>query len=133
MACRDFSKAEIAAKEAGMSRSSYSVMHLDLASNKSVRIFVENFRALGRGLDVLVCNAAVYFPNADKKGAFFPGLFPGGGPRWSADGYELSFATNYLGHFLLCNMLLGDLKRSSVKPARCIILGTVTASINDKE
>ncbi|CAK9011588.1 unnamed protein product [Durusdinium trenchii] len=67
------------------------------------------------------------------QGAFFPGLFPGGGPRWSADGHELSFATNYLGHFLLCNLLLEDLKKSTVKPARCIILGTVTASINDKE
>ena len=31
---------------------------------------------------------------------------------------------------LACN---ADLKKSSVKPARCIILGTVTASINDKE
>ena len=28
---------------------------------------------------------------------------------------------------------VSDLKKSSVKPARCIILGTVTASINDKE
>lgn len=28
-------------------------------------------------LDALVCNAAVYFPNAHKEGAFFPGLFPG--------------------------------------------------------
>jgi len=80
----------------------------------------------------LVCNAAVYFPNAHKVGAFFPGLFPGGGPRWSADGHELSFAANYLGHFLLCNLLLDDLARSAEKP-RCVILGTVTASINGKE
>jgi hypothetical protein len=34
----------------------------------------------------LVCNAAVYFPNAHKEGVFLPGLFPGGGPRWSAEG-----------------------------------------------
>merc|ERR1719284_1588980 len=88
---------------------------------------------MNRTLDALVCNAAVYFPNAHKPGAFFPGLFPGGGPRWSADGHELSFAANYLGHFLLCNLLLEDLQKSQVKPARCIILGTVTASVNGKE
>lgn len=135
MACRDFSKAELAAKDAGMPEDSYSVVHLDLASNKSVRLFVDNFRSLGRPLDTLVCNAAVYFPNADKKGAFLPGLFPGGGPRWSADGHELSFAANYLGHFLLCNLLLDDLKANSTKekPARCVILGTVTASINEND
>ncbi|CAJ1390499.1 unnamed protein product [Effrenium voratum] len=133
MACRDFIKAETIAKENDFPKDSYLVLHLDLAANSSVRQFVSSFRALNIPLDALVCNAAVYFPNAHKEGAFFPGLFPGGGPRWSADGHELSFATNYLGHFLLCNLLLEDLKKSSVKPARCIILGTVTASINDKE
>merc|ERR1719191_1787629 len=104
-------------------------MHLDLGANDSVRDFVRAFRAMGKPLDALVCNAAVYFPNADKSGAVIPGLFPGGGPRWSADGHELSFAANYLGHFLLCNLLLEDLKRGSTAadPARCVILGTVTA------
>lgn len=133
MACRDFVKAEKVAKENNFPEENFLVLHLDLAANSSVRQFVSTFRSLNIPLDALVCNAAVYFPNAHKEGAFFPGLFPGGGPRWSADGHELSFATNYLGHFLLCNLLMEDLKKSSVKPARCIILGTVTASINDKE
>mmetsp|Transcript_57796 Transcript_57796/g.102616 ORF Transcript_57796/g.102616 Transcript_57796/m.102616 type:complete len:461 (-) Transcript_57796:74-1456(-) len=133
MACRDFAKAERLAKEREFPEGSYTVLHLDLGANNSVRRFVTAFRDLQIPLDALVCNAAVYFPNAHKEGAFFPGLFPGGGPRWSADGHELSFATNYLGHFLLCNLLLEDLKNSRAKPARCIILGTVTASINDKE
>lgn len=133
MACRDFVKAEKVAKENNFPEENFLVLHLDLAANSSVRQFVSTFRSLNIGLDALVCNAAVYFPNAHKEGTFFPGLFPGGGPRWSADGHELSFATNYLGHFLLCNLLMEDLKKSSVKPARCIILGTVTASINDKE
>lgn len=131
MACRDFQKAEKVAAEAGIPEGSFQVLHCDLAANSSVRQFVAAFRALGRPLDALVCNAAVYFPNAHKQGAFLPGLFPGGGPRWSADGHELSFAANYLGHFLLCNLLLEDLQRSS-KP-RCIILGTVTATVNGKE
>lgn len=125
MACRNFVKAQRAARDAGMPEGSYKVLHLDLAANDSVRQFVRAFRDLGRPLDALVCNAAIYFPNADKLG--------GGGPRWSADGHELSFASNYLGHFLLCNELLPDLQNSRAKPARCIILGTVTATVNDKE
>mmetsp|Transcript_35642 Transcript_35642/g.91903 ORF Transcript_35642/g.91903 Transcript_35642/m.91903 type:complete len:469 (-) Transcript_35642:128-1534(-) len=133
MACRDYSKAAKAALDANLPEGSYIILHCDLAANNSVRDFVTLFRQLKRPLDALVCNAALYFPNAHKPGAFLPGLFPGGGPRFSADGYELSFAANYLGHFLLCNLLLDDLQKSSVKPARCIILGTVTASINDKE
>lgn len=133
MACRDFSKAEVAAKNAKMPEDSYEIMHCDLASKKSVRSFVRSFRALNRPLDALVCNAAVYFPNAHKPGVILPGLFPGGGPRWSPDGHELSFAANYLGHFLLVNLMMDDLKNSSVKPARCVILGTVTATVNDKE
>ena len=133
MACRDFQKAEKAAKEAGMFADSYEVLHCDLASNRSVRHFVDAFHAMNRPLDALVCNAAVYFPNAHKPGIFLPGLFAGEGPRWSADGHELSFAANYLGHFLLCNLLLEDLKRSTVKPARCVILGTVTATVNGAE
>lgn len=132
MACRDFVKAEKAAKRARLPEGSYTVLHCDLGANSSVRQFVDAFRALGRPLDALVCNAAVYFPNAHKPG--FLGLFPGGGPRWSAEGHELSFATNYLGHFLLCNLLLEDLQSSETKPAgRCVILGTVTASVNEKE
>lgn len=133
MAVRDFNKGEKVAKQSDFPKGSYQVMHCDLAANNSVRQFVSSFQMLGLPLDVLVCNAAVYFPNADKEGAFLPGLFPGGGPRWSADGHELSFATNYLGHFLLCNLLLEDLKKSKNSPPRCIILGTVTATVNSKE
>jgi protochlorophyllide reductase len=131
MACRDFAKGEKVAKEFGFPEGTYKVMHCDLSANNSVRMFVNNFRSMGVSLDCLVCNAAVYFPNAHKAGVGIPGLFPGGGPRWSADGHELSFAANYLGHFLLVNLLLEDLKKAN--DARCIILGTVTATVNGKE
>jgi protochlorophyllide reductase len=126
MACRNLAKAEAVAKEANISNEDCTFMQLDLASNDSVREFAKNLKALGRPLDALVCNAAVYLPNADK-------LF-GGGPQFSADGFELSFAANYLGHFLLCQLLIDDLKGDSFKdPGRCVILGTVTASINDQD
>ncbi|HIK15876.1 MAG TPA: protochlorophyllide reductase [Leptolyngbyaceae cyanobacterium M33_DOE_097] len=118
MACRNLDKAKTAAKEIGMPEGSYTVLHLDLASLDSVKQFVKDFRATGRSLESLVCNAAVYLP-LEKE------------PLRSADGYELSVATNHLGHFLLCNLMLEDLKQSPAAEKRLVILGTVTA--NPKE
>jgi len=118
MACRNLEKTQAAAKDIGMPAGSYSVIHLDLASLASVRQFVSDFRATGRSLESLVCNAAVYLP-LEKD------------PIYSEDGYEVSVATNHLGHFLLCNLLLPDLKASPAADKRLIILGTVTA--NPKE
>lgn len=63
---RDYSKAVTKAKQMGFPAGSYTVMHLDLASLDSVRDFVNNFRASGRRLDALVCNAAVYLPTAKE-------------------------------------------------------------------
>ena len=42
-------------------------MHLDLAALDSVRIFADMFKASGRRLDALVCNAAVYLPTAKVR------------------------------------------------------------------
>jgi protochlorophyllide reductase len=49
----------------------------------------------------------------------------------SPQGYELSMATNHLGHFLLIQLLLPDLERSTHPSRRLVVLGTVTA--NSKE
>ena len=57
-----------AAQKQGLPKGSFTVLHLDLASLESVRQFVDAFRATGRRLDALVCNAAVYLPTA-KVGA----------------------------------------------------------------
>jgi protochlorophyllide reductase len=113
MACRDLAKAEKAAQTVGMSQDSYTLMHIDLASLESVRQFVKDFRASGKSLDALVCNAAIYMPLLKE-------------PLRSPEGYELSVATNHLGHFLLCNLMLEDLKHSSSSDPRLVILGTVT-------
>lgn len=118
MACRNLEKTKQAAAEVGMTPDQYTVLHLDLASLDSVRQFVNDFRATGRSLRSLVCNAAVYLPLLKE-------------PERSADGYELSVATNHLGHFLLCNLMLEDLKKSPEPDKRLVILGTVTA--NPKE
>ncbi|MGF1512866.1 MAG: protochlorophyllide reductase [Elainellaceae cyanobacterium] len=118
MACRSLDKAKRVAEDLGIPEKNYTVMHLDLASLDSVRRFVDDFRASGRSLDALVCNAAVYLPLLKE-------------PQRSEDGYELTVATNHLGHFLLCNLLLEDLKASDFPDRRLVILGTVTA--NPKE
>ncbi|GFY80789.1 protochlorophyllide oxidoreductase A [Actinidia rufa] len=117
MACRDFLKAERAAKSAGMAKENYTIMHLDLASLDSVRQFVDNFRRSGRPLDVLVCNAAVYLPTAKE-------------PTFTAEGFELSVGTNHLGHFLLSRLLLDDLKQSDYPSKRLIIVGSITGNTN---
>ena len=118
MACRNLEKSQQAAQSVGMPPDNYTIIHLDLASLDSVREFVKNFRESGRSLDALVCNAAVYMPLLKE-------------PLRSKDGYELSVATNHLGHFLLCNLMIEDLKKSSASPPKLVILGTVTA--NPKE
>ncbi|MEH1998122.1 MAG: protochlorophyllide reductase [Nostoc sp.] len=112
LACRDLAKAQKAAQAVEIPYNSYTSMHIDLGSLESVRQFVKNFRASGKSLDALVCNAAIYMPLLKE-------------PLRSPEGFELSVATNHLGHFLLCNLLLEDLKKSSSEP-RLVILGTVT-------
>nr|GEU70443.1 protochlorophyllide reductase-like [Tanacetum cinerariifolium] len=122
MACRDFLKAERAAKSAGISKENYTAM-LDrivlnhLASLDSVHQFVANFKQSGRPLDVLVCNAAVYQPTAKE-------------PTFTADGIELSVGTNHLGHFLLSRLLLDDMKQSDYPSKRLIIVGSITGNTN---
>jgi len=111
MACRDLAKAEQVAQSVAIPKDRYTLMHIDVASLNSVRQFVTNFRETGRSLDALVCNAAIYMPLIKE-------------PLRSPEGFELTVATNHLGHFLLANLLLDDLKHAEA--ARLIILGTVT-------
>jgi protochlorophyllide reductase len=113
MACRDLDKAARAAAELAIAPDQISLMEIDLGSQASVRGFVDAFHATGRPLNVLLCNAAVYLPLLKE-------------PARSPEGYEISVATNHLGHFLLMNLLLPDLRR--VPGARLITLGTVTAN-----
>lgn len=115
MACRDLEKSEKAAQKVGIPKDRYTIIPLDLAKFDSVREFVNNFRATGKSLDALVCNAAVYMPILKE-------------PKRNPDGYELTVATNHLGHFLLCNLMLEDLKQSGSPDPRLVILGTVTAN-----
>jgi NAD(P)-dependent dehydrogenase (short-subunit alcohol dehydrogenase family) len=83
---------------------------LDLASLSSVAAFAKTFLAAGRGIDLLVNNAGVMAPPAR---------------RVTADGFEMQFATNYLGHFALTAQLLPLLRRGPA--ARVVNVSSLAA------
>ena len=118
MACRDTDKARRAQAALAIPDQAVTHLQLDLGDLDSVTRLVDSFHASGRPLDALVINAAVYLPRLKH-------------PERSPQGYEISMATNHLGHFLLIHRLLDDLKRSTHPSRRVVILGTVTA--NSKE
>jgi light-dependent protochlorophyllide reductase len=85
-----------------------TVLEMDLASLRSVRSFAEDFR--GRGLPPLrtiVCNAGVQVVSGTER---------------TADGVEMTFGVNHLGHFALVQALLADLAH----PARIVIVSSGT-------
>jgi retinol dehydrogenase 12 len=77
------------------------MLTLDLASLASVRRAADTFLASGRRLDVLVNNAGL----VGQRGV-------------TADGFELAFGINHLGHFALTDLLLDALRESA--PARIL-------------
>lgn len=91
MACRSVEKAEAAARTVpGHDKGRVEVRRLDVSDLRSVESFVADLAADGRPVDVLVNNAGVLgVPHAQ-----------------SAEGVEMHFATNYLGHFALTLGLL---------------------------
>jgi protochlorophyllide reductase len=113
MACRDLAKTAKMADAVGMAPGSYTIMHIDLGDLQSVRKFAKEFQTSGMSLNALVVNAAIYMPLIKE-------------PLRSPEGYELTMTTNHLGHFLLCNLLMSDLRHTSTGNARVVILGTVT-------
>ena len=84
LAVRDQAKGEVAAAAVpGMTE----VRPLDLASLDSVRAFAAAWQG---DIDLLINNAGVMIPPLSR----------------TADGFELQFGTNHLGHFALTNLLL---------------------------
>jgi NAD(P)-dependent dehydrogenase (short-subunit alcohol dehydrogenase family) len=96
LACRNLDKGHTAVDEirAAVPEAQLQLEELDLASLASVHGFAERFRATHDGLDLLINNAGVMAPPR----------------RRTADGFELQFGTNHLGHFALTTALLDKLE-----------------------
>jgi len=96
LACRNTEKGEAACHEVAVAAPGGQVdlEELDLASLDSVRVFAERFRDAHDRLDLLINNAGVM---ATPR-------------RYTADGFELQFGTNHLGHFALTAQLIGAME-----------------------
>ena len=106
---------EVATSFEGL-KGSYEVMKCDLADLQSVRDFADAFLKKYERLDGLACNA--WMVNFKGK------------PIYTKDGFEITMAASYFGHFLLTELLLDLLKKSA--PSRWLILSSVVHAGNPK-
>lgn len=83
---------------------------VDLANLQSVANFAKRLQSERYSLDLLVNNAGVMVPPVRQE---------------TADGFELQFGTNYLGHFALTAHLMPLLRES--KHARVVTVSSVAA------
>jgi NAD(P)-dependent dehydrogenase (short-subunit alcohol dehydrogenase family) len=97
LACRDAGRGKQAAAriEAAAPDADVRVVALDLASLASVRDAAAQITAQHERLDLLINNAGLMMPPAGT----------------TADGFELQFGTNHLGHFALTGALLPRMLR----------------------
>ena len=98
----------IARIQAGNANARVESIPLDLASLAAVRQCAAAFQARGYPLHVLINNAG--------------GAVAGKQASFTTDGFEMTLGTNHLGHFLLTNLLLENLK--SCAPARVITVSS---------
>ncbi|CAF0756952.1 unnamed protein product [Didymodactylos carnosus] len=106
MACRDIKKCELARDEIINETNNTNVVcyECDLASIESIKSFALRFNTEEKYLHILVNNAGImWHPQKLTK-----------------DGFELHLGVNYLGHFLLTNLLIDKLAKCS--PSRVVNL-----------
>ncbi len=89
LACRDVAKGEAAAARIA-GPGPVATAHLDLGSLASVRAAASEIQDRHPRLDLLINNAGLMMPPYGR----------------TADGFELQFGTNHLGHFALTGLLL---------------------------
>jgi NAD(P)-dependent dehydrogenase (short-subunit alcohol dehydrogenase family) len=90
-AVRNVAKAEAALAEAGIGADhDVTIEEVDLASLESVRAFTDRITGAYDHLDLLIANAGLMACPQGK----------------TADGFDLQFGTNHLGHFVLVNRLV---------------------------
>jgi NAD(P)-dependent dehydrogenase (short-subunit alcohol dehydrogenase family) len=98
LGCRDQGKAHdaVARIRATAPGAEVRVVPLDLASLRSVRVAAAHIRSACEGIGLLINNAGVMMPPYGV----------------TADGFELQFGINHLGHFALTGLLLDRLART---------------------
>jgi len=113
MVCRDKIRGERALNDIKnkCKNTSVDLLLTDLSSQKAIYQLVNDFKKKYQFLHVLINNAGV---NLSRR-------------KLTEDGIEITFAVNYLAHFLLCNLLFDTLKASA--PARIV---NVASSIQGK-
>ena len=90
-----------------------SVEQLDLSDLENVADYAARFQGAHEGLDLLILNAGVMVPPASK----------------TAQGFELQFGVNHLGHFALTGHLLPLLQRTP--GARVVTVSSLAALRGD--
>jgi NAD(P)-dependent dehydrogenase (short-subunit alcohol dehydrogenase family) len=100
MAIRNRAKGEAAVEQirATVPHAKLTIKSLDLSSLASVKALGEELTAEGRPIDILINNAGVMQPPNRET---------------TADGFELQFGSNHLGHFALTGHLLPLLRAAS--------------------
>ena len=87
-----------------------TVLELDLSDLRSVESFAAEFKKLELPLHILVNNAGIMMPGFEKKRG--------------AQGHELQFSVNHLGHFHLTSLLEEKILASNTvgNPGRVLYL-----------
>ncbi|XP_019782919.1 retinol dehydrogenase 13 isoform X1 [Tursiops truncatus] len=133
LACRDLEKCEAAAKEIRGETLNHRVnaRHLDLASLKSIREFAAKISEAGCIITPVtegeteshICPHPC-LPEEERVHILINNAAVMRCPHWTTeDGFEMQLGVNYLGHFLLTNLLLDKLKASA--PSRIINLSSL--------
>ncbi|ODN03818.1 Retinol dehydrogenase 11 [Orchesella cincta] len=117
MACRNVQQGHIAMEEIKKKTNSDTLLvrELDLADLSSVRKFATGIRQEFPVIHILVNNAGVY-SDADQL-------------LQTKDGFEMHMGINHLGHFLLTNMLIDNIKRAA--PSRIVNVSSTNQLIAD--
>ncbi|KMO76166.1 SDR family NAD(P)-dependent oxidoreductase [Mycolicibacterium obuense] len=113
LAVRDLAKGNQAADRIRQAHAGaqVEVQELDLTSLASVRAAAEALRTAHPTIDLLLDNAGVMYPPKQV----------------TADGFELQFGTNHLGHFALTGLLLDHLL--SVEGSRVVVVASIAHNI----
>ncbi|CAG5895824.1 unnamed protein product [Menidia menidia] len=109
MACRDLERAEEARSDIleDTGNENLVIRKLDLSDLKSIKAFADVINREEKQVNILINNAGIMMCPYSK----------------TADGFEMQFGVNHLGHVLLTYLLLDLIKRSA--PARIVVVASV--------